>query len=168
MLEPEATITLPAQSIVQQQLRSLQGFKILIVDDDEDVLLLIATILEQYGATVTAVGSALAALQALQVQPQAYNLLLSDLGMPETDGWSLIRQVRALAAEAGGNIPAVALTAYSTKRDRNISRSFGFQVLIAKPIEPEHLIATVVKTIGTPMATPKSQATDISLESAPP
>ncbi len=136
------------QSAMQQQLTILDGFNILVVEDDEDMLLLIATILEQSGATVTAVGSAILALQALQVQPQSYNLLLSDLGMPETDGWSLIRQVRALPAASGGQIPAIALTAYSTERDRKMSHFFGFQMLLAKPIEPTQLVADIAKLIG--------------------
>jgi two-component system, chemotaxis family, CheB/CheR fusion protein len=102
MPELNSTLAPLPQSAMQQQLTILEGFNILVVEDDEDMLLLIATILEQFGATVTAVGSAIPALQALQVQPQSYNLLLSDLGMPQTDGWSLIRQVRALPAKLAG------------------------------------------------------------------
>jgi two-component system, chemotaxis family, CheB/CheR fusion protein len=151
MPELRSTLAPLPQSTMQQQLTILDGFNILVVEDDEDMLLLIATILEQAGATVTAVGSALPALQALQVQPQSYNLLLSDLGMPQTDGWSLIRQVRALPAASGGKIPAIALTAYSTKRDREISRFYGFQMLLSKPIEPKQLVADIAKLIGKPL-----------------
>jgi two-component system, chemotaxis family, CheB/CheR fusion protein len=126
---------------------SLTGAKILVVDDEPDVLALIATVLQQAGATVTAVDSASAALQALQAQPQAYDLLLSDLGMPETDGWALIRQIRTWDAEAGGRIPAAALTAYDTIRDRRISHAFGFQILLSKPIEPAKLVTDVAKLV---------------------
>jgi two-component system, chemotaxis family, CheB/CheR fusion protein len=129
---------------------SLTGANILVVDDESDVLALITTILQQAGATVTAVGSASAALQTLQAHPQAYDLLLSDLGMPEMDGWALIRQIRAWDAAAGGRIPAAALTAYNTMRDRSISHAFGFQILLSKPIEPEQLVKDVAKLVRTP------------------
>jgi two-component system, chemotaxis family, CheB/CheR fusion protein len=147
MPESKSETTASEQSTTQPKLRSLQGANILVVDDDEDILELIATILETSGATVTAVSSARAALQALQAQPQAYDLLLSDLGMPEEDGWTLIRQIRALDAADGGKIPAAALTAYSTKKDRDISHAFGFQVLLSKPIDPAQLVADVIQLI---------------------
>jgi two-component system, chemotaxis family, CheB/CheR fusion protein len=152
MPESESKLTPPVQSTIQPKLRSLQGANILVVDDEEDILELIATILETSGATVTAVGSARAALHALQAQPLAYDLLLSDLGMPEEDGWTLIRQIRALDAASGGQIPAAALTAYNTMKDRNISHAFGFQILISKPIEPAELVADVLKLIGKPIS----------------
>ncbi|WP_310489161.1 response regulator, partial [Chamaesiphon sp. VAR_69_metabat_338] len=139
-----------AESPTQRATPSLNGANILVVDDESDVLTLITTVLQQAGATVTAVDSASAALQTLQAQPQAYDLLLSDLGMPETDGWALIRQIRAWEADAGGRIPAAALTAYNTMRDRNISHAFGFQILLSKPIEPEQLVKDVAKLVRKP------------------
>jgi two-component system, chemotaxis family, CheB/CheR fusion protein len=145
MAELTLTIPPPAKSVAQQQLPTLQGLNILVVEDQEDMLELIATILEQAGAEVTAVSSAVAALETLQAQPYAYDLLLSDLVMPQTDGWSLIRQVRALTPECGGKIPAVALTAYNSKKDRNISLFFGFDMLLSKPIEPAHLVLDIAK-----------------------
>jgi two-component system, chemotaxis family, CheB/CheR fusion protein len=148
MTESELTITPPAKLVTAAKLPILQGTNILVVEDDDDILALIATILEQAGASVTAVSSASAALLALQAYPH-YDLLLSDLAMPETDGWSLIRQIRALPAEAGGTIPAAALTAYSSKRDRNVSQLSGFQILLSKPIEPAQLTMNVAKLIGT-------------------
>jgi two-component system, chemotaxis family, CheB/CheR fusion protein len=129
---------------------SLTGANILVVDDESDVLALITTVLQQAGATVTAVGSASAVIQTLQTHPQAYDLLLSDLGMPEMDGWALIRQIRALDAASGGQIPAAALTAYNTMRDRSISHAFGFQILLSKPIEPAQLVKDVAKLIRKP------------------
>ena len=146
MTESKLTTTLTAKLVTDIQLQPLQGANILVVEDDEDILTLITIILEQAGASVTAVGGADAALLALQANPH-YDLLLSDLAMPETDGWSLIRQVRALAAESGGKILAAALTAYNTKKDRNISLFFGFQILLSKPIEPAVLVADIVKLI---------------------
>jgi two-component system, chemotaxis family, CheB/CheR fusion protein len=137
----------PAPESPTQGELSLKGSNILVVDDETDVLAIIATILEQYGATVTALSSAKEVLQVLPAHPQAYDLLLSDLGMPEIDGWELIRQIRALSASDGGQIPAAALTAYNSSRDRQMSRSAGFQAHIAKPIEPAQLVAIVANLV---------------------
>ncbi len=122
---------------------NLTGIHVLVVDDETDVRTLIATILEQYGATVTAIESAPTALATLQAHPQTYNVLVSDIGMPGQDGWSFIRQVRSLSPELGGQIPAAALTAYATGKDRRMALELGFQVHIAKPVEPERLAAIV-------------------------
>lgn len=145
MTESKLTNT-PATKLAAIAAQPLQGKNILAVEDDESILALITIILERAGATVTAVGGADAALLALQANPH-YDLLLSDLAMPETDGWALIRQVRALAAESGGKILAAALTAYNTKKDRDISLFYGFQILLSKPIEPAMLVADVVKLL---------------------
>jgi two-component system, chemotaxis family, CheB/CheR fusion protein len=148
MTASKFTITPAAKLVTATQLPPLQGANILVVEDDRDVLLLITTILEQSGASVTAVETASAALLALQADPH-YDLLLSDLEMPQTDGWALIRQVRALAAAAGGKILAAALTAHNTKKDRDISLFFGFHILFSKPIEPTHLVVNIAKLIST-------------------
>jgi two-component system, chemotaxis family, CheB/CheR fusion protein len=121
----------------------LTGIHVLIVDDEADIRALATMSLEQYGATVTATASVAAALQTLQTNPQTYQVLLSDIGMPGQDGWALIRQVRALSAEAGGQIPAAALTAYTSNRDQEMAIRLGFQTHIAKPIEPDKLAAIV-------------------------
>jgi two-component system, chemotaxis family, CheB/CheR fusion protein len=141
---PPAPESIPqAASTIEPEAPSLQGLNILVVDDETDVLTVITMFLEHYGATVTAIDSAPAALQTLQAHPQAYDLLLSDLGMPEMDGWELIRQIRGLDAASGGQIPAAALTAYNSSRDREMSLAAGFQAHIAKPIEPAQLVAIV-------------------------
>ncbi len=124
---------------------NLTGIHVLVLDDEINVRTAIATILEHYGATVTAIASAPIALKTLQANPQAYNVLLSDIGMPEQDGWSFIRQVRALSAEAGGKIPAAALTTYASSREIDIARQLGFQVHIAKPIDANLLASIVAK-----------------------
>ncbi|WP_310484013.1 response regulator [Chamaesiphon sp. VAR_48_metabat_403] len=147
MTESKLTTILPTQLVTAAELPALQSMNILVVEDDEDILALIAIMLERAGASVTAVSSASAALLALAAHPH-YDLLLSDLAMPEIDGWSLIRQVRALPAESGGKIPAIALTAYSSKKDRNISEIFGFQLLLAKPIESDRLVAGIIRVLG--------------------
>ncbi len=144
---PEADPILQSDHIPIEESPSLQGLNILVVDDETDVLTIIALILEQYGATVTTLDSATAALQTLQAHPQAYDLLLSDLGMPGMDGWELIRRIRSLDAAAGGQIPAAAVTAYNSSRDREMSLAAGFQAHITKPIEPAQLVAIVAKLV---------------------
>lgn len=94
-----------------QDVLALQGIQVLVVDDDADNLELITFILEQSGAIVTSVSSAEEALQLLyQTQP---NLLIADVGMPRMDGYTFLRQVRALPPKQGGQVPAIALTAYA-------------------------------------------------------
>jgi CheY-like chemotaxis protein len=120
---------------------TLDAVRILIVDDEADARLLLKTIVEQCGAKVLAVGSVSEALEALvRFKP---HLLLSDIGMPEEDGYALIRKVRSLSPEEGGQIPAVALTAYAREEDRRRALVAGFQVHLAKPVNPAELIAVV-------------------------
>jgi two-component system, chemotaxis family, CheB/CheR fusion protein len=126
---------------------SLQGLCILVVDDENDVRTIISTILEHYGATVTPISSGSLALQELQANSQAYDVLVSDLGMPEMDGWELIQSIRALDVAEGGNIPAVALTAYNSSKEQRMSLLAGFQVHIAKPVEPEQLVSIVANLV---------------------
>ena len=129
-----------------QSKSSLQGLKILAVDDEADARELLIEVLQGCGATVTAVGSAQEALKALErLKP---NILLSDIGMPDADGYSLIRQVRALDAVQGGETIAIALTAYARTEDRIRALETGFQMHIAKPIEPAELIAVIKSFSG--------------------
>jgi PAS domain S-box-containing protein len=119
----------------------LKGLQILVVDDDEDARRLIKTVLEQCGAVVVTAAGAKEGLEKLQrVRP---NVLISDLGMPEEDGYSLIQQVRALSPENGGQTPAAALTAYARVEDRMRVLRSGFQIHLPKPIEPAELVAVV-------------------------
>jgi two-component system, chemotaxis family, CheB/CheR fusion protein len=122
---------------------TLAGIHVLLVDDEADIRQLLTAILERAGATVTATDSVTLALETLQASPDRYDVLLSDIGMPDRDGWTLIRQVRQLSPEAGGRIPAAALTAYTSDRDREMAIRLGFQVHIAKPVEPDRLVAIV-------------------------
>jgi CheY-like chemotaxis protein len=124
----------------------LEGHHDLVVDDEEDTRKLVTTLLEQCGAKVTAVDSAAEALRALQeLRP---DVLLSDLGMPGEDGYSLIKKVRALPAKQGGRTPAAALTAYARVEDRMRVLRAGFQIHLPKPIEPAELIAVVANLVG--------------------
>lgn len=126
-----------------QDVLALQGIQVLVVDDDADNLELITFILEQSGAVVTSVSSAEEALQLFyQTQP---NILIADLGMPRMDGYTLIRQVRALPPEQGGQVPAIALTAYAAEIDRQKALEAGFQLHIPKPLEPETLVNAIVQ-----------------------
>jgi CheY-like chemotaxis protein len=125
---------------------ALAGLRVLVVDDEQDTRELLAFMLEQCGAMVTIVASARAALDAIaQSKP---DVLLSDIGMSGEDGYKLISRVRSLDHKQGGNIPAVALTAYATEEDRARAFSAGFQVHMAKPIEPTQLIAVVSHLAG--------------------
>ena len=120
---------------------SLLGVSVLVVDDEEDARLLLKTILSRAGATVRAAKSAEDAIRALKTDRP--NVLVSDIGMPGEDGYSLIRAVRALPAPEGGTVPAVALTAYTRTEDRIRTIAAGFQMHIAKPADGLELITVV-------------------------
>jgi CheY-like chemotaxis protein len=126
-----------------ESLPNLIGIHVLVVDDEINIRTSITSILEYFGAEVTAVAAPSIAMQTLQADPQKYHALISDIGMPEQDGWSFIRQVRALSPELGGKIPAAALTTYSSPREIDIAKRLGFQVHIAKPIDAT-LLASIV------------------------
>jgi PAS domain S-box-containing protein len=124
----------------------LSGVHVLVVDDQEDARVLVRTVLEKCGARVTVVDSATAALTALQaLRP---DVLISDLGMPDEDGYSLIRKVRGLPAELGGQTPAAALTAFARLEDRMRVLRAGFQLHVPKPVEPAELVAVVTSLSG--------------------
>ncbi|WP_051469917.1 PAS domain S-box protein [Fischerella sp. PCC 9605] len=149
------TITLPLMTTVQKTRQEndnsdtspiLKGIRVLAVDDDPDNLELIVFLLEQYGIEVRSVTSAVEALSVLiEWQP---NLLLSDIGMPDVDGYTLIRQIRALPPEQGGTIPAIALTAYTGEINHQQALSAGFQQHVSKPVNPEELALAITKAVG--------------------
>lgn len=122
------------------------NLQVLVVDDERDSLELIAFLLEQGGAKVSVASSASEALLVLEkFNP---DILISDIGMPKEDGYSLLRKVRNLAVNAKKNIPAIALTAYARDEDRNRAYAAGFQKYLPKPIDPSNFIATVVELTG--------------------
>ncbi|BAY28216.1 signal transduction histidine hinase [Nostoc carneum NIES-2107] len=131
-----------------QNITSLAGIRVLVVDDEEDIRQLFTVTLQQYGVEVTTVASANEALSTLIANPNGYDVLLSDIGLPEQDGYDLIRQVRALSAEAGGQIPAAALTAYAGDAERTEALAAGFQMHIGKPIETRQLVLIVASLAG--------------------
>jgi CheY-like chemotaxis protein len=112
------------------------------VDDDADARDLVVFLLEDCGASVTAVSNAADALVALTVSVP--DLLLSDIGMPDTDGYMLLRQVRALPADRGGVVPAIAITAYAGEIDYQQALAAGFQRHISKPFDPDKLVQTML------------------------
>jgi CheY-like chemotaxis protein/nitrogen-specific signal transduction histidine kinase len=125
---------------------SLAGLRVMVVDDEPDARTLIRRLLEDCDAVVTTAASASEALSLFG--DSAPQVLVSDIGMPAEDGYELIRRVRALGAEGGGDVPAVALTAYARSEDRMRSVLAGFQMHIAKPVEPAELIAMVASLGG--------------------
>ncbi|WP_414571739.1 ATP-binding protein [Nostoc sp. CCY 9925] len=124
----------------------LTGLQILVVDDDVDTREFHRFVLEQAGAKVTAAASALEALQVLA--QSKLDILVSDIGMPETDGHMLMRQVKALQADQGKQILAIALTAYAGEINQQQALESGFQKHISKPIEPEQLVKAIATLIG--------------------
>lgn len=123
----------------------LDGLRVLIVDDEPDSLALLEEVLRERGASVDTATSAALALEKFQVVHP--DVIVSDVGMPGEDGYSLIRKVRALAVERGGRTPAVALTAYARPEDALRAFAAGYQVHVTKPLEPNRL-ASVVANLG--------------------
>jgi hypothetical protein len=121
----------------------LISVQVLIVDDDADARALLATILEQAGAQVKAAASAAEALEF--VSQSRIDVLVSDIAMPNVDGYQLIRQVRELEAKRGEYTPAIALTAYARDADRTSALKAGFQVHLSKPFDPDELVSVVAK-----------------------
>jgi CheY-like chemotaxis protein len=122
---------------------ALQGVKILIVDDDPDSCELLSVALQVYGEAEAkafiCVDEALAAFSRMQPQ-----VLISDIAMPREDGFALIRAVRALPAEQGGKIPAIALSAMASEQDRQRGLEAGFDRYLTKPVNINELIRTVL------------------------
>ena len=137
-LEPETT-----DKPLSYGAQMLAGVNVLLVDDDSDTLKLMATALSRRQANVTAVSSAGEAIQAIrQKRP---DVLVSDIAMPDEDGYGLIEKVRSLENGESQSIPAVAITAYAKEEDRARALSSGFQIYLAKPIELTELVSVVAR-----------------------
>jgi signal transduction histidine kinase/CheY-like chemotaxis protein len=121
--------------------RDLEGVHVLVVDDEADTRVLLKTALSQHGARVTTAPSASAALK--KIWRRKPDLMISDIAMPGTDGYELMRRVRLLPEAQGGKMPAVALTAYARDQDRKRALAAGYQIHLSKPIEIAELSATV-------------------------
>jgi PAS domain S-box-containing protein len=136
----------PSPHTPEMTLRDLTGVSVLVVDDDRDARELIARILTDCHAHVALAANASDALEQFQAGPP--DLLISDLGMPEVDGFELLGRVRALGRERGGRVPAIALTAFARSEDRLRALEAGFSAHISKPVEPSELIAAVAGIVG--------------------
>jgi signal transduction histidine kinase/ActR/RegA family two-component response regulator len=124
---------------------NLAGLRVLLVDDEPDTLEILRMILSQFGASVRGAGSTDDAMDAfLEWKP---DVLVSDLGMPEEDGYALIERVRALRPEQGCDIPAAALTAHVREEDRILALAAGYQIHLKKPVDPAKL-ALAVANLG--------------------
>lgn len=140
---------------------SLAGLRVLVVDDERDAQQLLVALLAGHGAEVTAVGSAAEAL--VEIQRDAPDVLVSDIGMPSEDGYALIRKVRGLLKKSPKALPAAALTAYARADDRSRALLAGFQSHVAKPVDPDELLIVVATLAGRTGAwTPSEPPTESS------
>ncbi|MDT5293223.1 MAG: hypothetical protein QOJ76_103 [Acidobacteriota bacterium] len=142
----ERLLPLVANPLDIDCLASLQGLRVLVVDDEADTREMMRAVLEHCKIEVFTAESASEALEAIaQFRP---DVLISDLGLPEDDGYALIAKVRALPAEHGGQMPAAALTAYVRAEDRMKVLRSGFQLHVPKPFEPAELVTVVANLAG--------------------
>ena len=125
---------------------SLDGLLVLVVDDEEDTRQLLVQSLTFHGATVISADSAENALE--EIEEKSPDIMVSDIGMPNEDGYSLIRKVRALPDEQHRHIPAIALTAFTRAQDRMRALSSGFQNHVSKPVEPDELTTVIASLTG--------------------
>jgi signal transduction histidine kinase/CheY-like chemotaxis protein len=139
---PRSTLSPPPET----ELPSLEGVKILVVDDEPDVRDILRRVLQQHHAAVYLASGASDAIAILRQERP--DVLVSDIGMPNVDGYELIRVIRSLPPEQGGRTPAIALTAFARSEDRRRAMMAGFQVHMAKPVEPPELVATVASLVG--------------------
>ena len=139
----EARIYSRAAAFEPQQFQpvDLHGLKVLVVDDEADAREFICRVLEECHAKVASAASARDALVKIQKDPP--HVLVSDIGMPDTDGYELLRRVRALDHANAGRMPAIALTAFARSEDRTRALNAGYAVHLSKPIEPAELLATI-------------------------
>ena len=145
--EPEAVHPTHSDEVISfDGLPSLQGLKVLVVDDEQDTRELIEEVLKECGSEVITSPSAAEALAAIEKHKP--DILISDLGMPDEDGYSLISKIRALPAEQGGQIPAAALTAYARAEDRLRVLRSGFQFHLPKPVDSAELVTVVASLAG--------------------
>jgi CheY-like chemotaxis protein len=132
---------LPATNVIPAERGSLEGLRILAIEDDVETRELLMIVLQEAGAQVTAADSAADALRSLaSIMP---DLIVSDIGMPGMDGLALMRVIRTLSDESGGRIPAIAFTAYARVEDRQAALSAGFQSFVPKPLDPAALVAAI-------------------------
>jgi CheY-like chemotaxis protein/anti-sigma regulatory factor (Ser/Thr protein kinase) len=128
------------------KLIDLSGLRIVVVDDEPDACLLIKQVLDRCHAVVLTASSAAEAIPLVEMSHP--DILISDIGMPHVDGYELLRRIRSLQPDRGGQVPAIALTAFARPEDRTRSLAAGYSMHVSKPIEPEKLTATVAHLAG--------------------
>jgi PAS domain S-box-containing protein len=143
-VHPAARETLPAYDCPER----LDGLKVLIIDDERDTLEMLRIGLTHCGADVTVFSSAVEALEALSSSTP--DVIISDIGMPDMDGYEMMRKIRGLPAESGGRTPAVALTAYARTEDRLHALRSGYQMHVPKPVELAELVAVIASLAQRP------------------
>lgn len=134
----------------------IAGLRVLVADDEPDAREVIRAALESHGGYVVSVASAAEALQALR--QATFDALIADIGMPEQDGYSLMRSIRALPAKDGGGIPSIAVTAYATLRERDEALGAGFDAHMGKPFDSDRLALTISKIAARGSASPLASA----------
>jgi CheY-like chemotaxis protein/anti-sigma regulatory factor (Ser/Thr protein kinase) len=140
---PAAPSSTPAAPAPQEGTADLSGVKVLVVDDASDTLDVLEQILRHSGAVVVGVSNAAQALACLDSERP--DVIVSDIGMPETDGLELMRRIRRRAPRHGGTTPAIALTALTRQDDRDKAYQAGFTDYLAKPVEPGMLVASIAQ-----------------------
>ena len=130
-----------SKAIVSKGFRTLDGLHVLVVEDDDDTREVLALGLSLYGAEVVAVGSAADAI--VELEKRTPDVILSDIGLPDEDGFALIRRIRRLPPSRGGRVPAVAVTAFTLGDDAEEATRAGFQRHFRKPVETQQLFGAV-------------------------
>lgn len=136
-------ISRPPLPHVLDEIPHLHGVRVLVVDDEKDARELLVNMFQHLHASVTTASSAIEAMHAMLAEPP--HILVSDIGMPGEDGFTLIRRIRALSIDQGGDLPAIALTAFAAPEDRARALDAGFDRHLSKPVEPARLAATIVE-----------------------
>lgn len=146
----EITTGAPPKRITKKEKQPLSGIKLLIVEDDTDSREVLQIFLEQSGADVQSAESASQALKILrEAEDDLPDVIISDLAMPDEDGYTLIGHIRELSREHGGEIPAIALSAFASKQNREKAVEAGFQIYHTKPFEPDGIIADIRQLVET-------------------
>jgi CheY-like chemotaxis protein len=121
----------------------LEGRRVLVVENDSDTLQMLKFVLEQNGADVVPTNTVPAALE--QFERQRPDVILADIAMPDLNGYALITEIRRIDAERGSHTKAIAVTAFSTQRDKELALASGFERYITKPFEPRVLVETLAQ-----------------------
>ena len=126
--------------------KRLSHITIVVVDDNSDVRRFVGAFLAQLGANIALAQSAMEGLEAIKIHRP--DIVLSDISMPGRDGFDLLRDIRALAPDAGGSVPVIAMTALVTRLDGARFLKAGFQAFLPKPFHPEKLVETIQKVLN--------------------